>query len=87
MKIFENIVNHKVNNITGEELLKYAEPFKLSISRAQADKIAKYLRGQKVNIFDDRERAKLIKEIAKVAGPETAKEVNKLFLLFTKDKK
>lgn len=87
MKIFENIVNHKVNNITGEELLKYAEPFKLEITKSQANKIAQYLRSTKVNIFDDKERVILIKEIAKIAGPETAKEVNKLFVLFTKDKK
>ncbi|SEM29210.1 Protein of unknown function [Mesobacillus persicus] len=87
MKIFENIVNHKVNNITGEELLKYAEPFKLEITKSQANKIAQYLRSTKVNIFDDKERVVLVKEIAKIAGPETAKEVNKLFVLFTKDKK
>ena len=87
MKIFENIVNHKVNNITGDELLKYAEPFKLQITKSQANKIAQYLRSTKVNIFDDKERVILIKEIAKIAGPETAKEVNKLFVLFTKDKK
>lgn len=87
MKIFENIVNHKVNNITGDELLKYAEPFKLEITKSQANKIAQYLRSTKVNIFDDKERVILIKEIAKIAGPETAKEVNKLFVLFTKDKK
>lgn len=86
MKIFENIVNHKINNITGEELMKYAEPFKLDINKAQAEKIAQYLRSKKVNIFNDQERVILIKEIAKVAGPETAKEVNKLFVLFTKDK-
>jgi len=86
MKIFENIVNHKINNITGDELLKYAEPFKLDINKKQADKIAQYLRSKKVNIFNDKERVNLIKEIAKVTGPETAKEVNKLFVLFIKDK-
>jgi hypothetical protein len=86
VKIFENIVNHKVSNITGEELLKYAEPFKIEISKEEANKIAEYLRSKKVNIFNDRERVVLIKEIAKIAGPGTAKEVNKLFTLLTKDK-
>ncbi|MBM4762313.1 DUF2624 domain-containing protein [Bacillus sp. B15-48] len=86
MKIFENIVNHKVSTITGEDLLKYAEPFKIEITKEHANKIAKYLRSKKVNIFDDQERVVLIKEIAKIAGPETAKEVNKLFNLLTKDK-
>ncbi|WP_174734102.1 DUF2624 domain-containing protein [Mesobacillus harenae] len=84
MKIFENIINHKVSTITADELLKYADQFKISINRKQAGKIAEYLRGKKVNIFKDAERAALIKEIARAAGPETAKEVNKLFIQFTK---
>jgi hypothetical protein len=82
--IFENIINHKVNTITTDELLKYANQFSISVSRADAKKIAEYLRGRQVNIFDQKQRIILIKEIAKVTGPETAKEVNKLFTQFTK---
>jgi hypothetical protein len=84
MKIFENVINHKMNTITGDELFKYAEQFNIKVNRQQAYKVAQYLRGKKVNIFDDRERSALIKEIAKIAGPETAREVNKLFVKFTK---
>ncbi len=84
MGIFENIINHKISNITAAELLKYANQFNISITREQAKKIADYLRGKQINIFNPSERAVLIKEIAKVAGPETAKEVNKLFIQFTK---
>ncbi|MGZ4159394.1 MAG: DUF2624 domain-containing protein [Neobacillus sp.] len=84
MKIFENIINHKINTITADELLKYAQQFNISLNRLQANKIAGYLRGKNVNIFDDSQRAALVKEIAKSAGPETAREVNKLFMQFTK---
>ena len=84
MKIFENIINHKVSTITSDELLKYADQFNIAISKQHADKIAAYLRGKQVNIFDDNERTKLIKAIAKIAGPDTAREVNRLFLQFTK---
>ncbi|MFD2446084.1 DUF2624 domain-containing protein [Bacillus sp. CGMCC 1.16607] len=84
MKIFENIINHKINTITTEELLKYAQQFQVKISREHAKKIADYLRNEKVNIFDDKARSTLIKEIARIAGPETAKEVNRLFIQFTK---
>ena len=80
MRIFANIINHKINSITPEELLRYANIFKISITESQASHIANYLRGKQVNIFDDRERAVLIKEIARTAGVETAKEVNRLFL-------
>ncbi|WHY76149.1 DUF2624 domain-containing protein [Neobacillus sp. WH10] len=84
MKIFENIINHKINTITAEELIKYANQFDIAVNRQQARKIAEYLRGKNVNIFDDKERAQLVKQIAKAAGPETAREVNKLFMQFTK---
>ena len=84
VKIFENIINHKINTITADELLNYANQFNIDVNRQQAKRIAEYLRGKKVNIFDVAERAKLVKEIAKVAGPATAREVNKLFIQFTK---
>ncbi|HAQ07291.1 MAG TPA: DUF2624 domain-containing protein [Bacillus bacterium] len=84
LAIFENIINHKIRNITADELLKYASQFQISISKPQAQKIAAYLRGKQVNIFIDSERTALIKEIARITGPETAREVNKLFVEFTK---
>lgn len=83
MKIFENIINHKVNTITGTELSKYAKQFNISVTEQQSEQIAQYLKGKKVNIFNDIERTELIKEIAKVAGPKTAREVNKIFIQFT----
>jgi hypothetical protein len=84
LAIFENIINHKISNITADELLKYASQFQISITKGQAQKIAGYLRGKKVNIFIDSERTALIKEIARITSPETAREVNKLFVNFTK---
>ncbi|HLO12726.1 MAG TPA: DUF2624 domain-containing protein [Pseudoneobacillus sp.] len=84
MKIFENIINHKINTITAEELVKYANQFNIKVNQQQARKIAEYLRGKNINIFDDTQRSKLVKEIAKAAGPETAREVNKLLMQFSK---
>ncbi|ETI67014.1 DUF2624 domain-containing protein [Neobacillus vireti] len=84
MKIFENIINHKINTITADELLKYAQQFNVAINRQQARRIAEYLRGKSINIFDDGQRTQLVKQIAKLAGPETAREINKLFMQFTK---
>ncbi|ASV68980.1 DUF2624 domain-containing protein [Cytobacillus sp. FSL W7-1323] len=83
MKIFENIINHKVNHITADELLKYGKQFNISVSRSEAEQIAQYLRGKKVNIFNENERKKLVKEIANIAGVDTAKSVNQIFLMFT----
>jgi uncharacterized HAD superfamily protein len=84
MKIYESIINHKMNTITTEELLKYANQYQISLSKQHAAQIAEILRGKKINIFHDQERAHLMKEIAKIAGINTAKEVNRLFVSFTK---
>ncbi|MGE6259031.1 DUF2624 domain-containing protein [Heyndrickxia sporothermodurans] len=84
MKLLQNVINYKINIITGDELLKYAKQFKVRLAKNDADKIASHLRGKHVNIFDDKQRTQLIKEIAKIAGPETAKEINRIFVQFTK---
>ncbi|MCQ6273659.1 DUF2624 domain-containing protein [Bacillus sp. V3B] len=84
MSLFENIINHKISTITSDELLKYANQFQISITQSEASQIAAYLRSTRVNIFSDDERAKLVKEIAKIAGVNKAKEINRLFVQFTK---
>lgn len=84
MNLLKNMVNYKVNMITGNELLKYAGQFNIQLSKAEAEKIAAYLRGKNFDIFDERVRAKLIREVARIAGPKTAKEINKLMIQFTK---
>ncbi|WP_374706881.1 DUF2624 domain-containing protein [Bacillus sp. J14TS2] len=83
LKLIKNMVNLKVNMITAEELLKYAKQFNFEVSRDEAEKVAAYLRGKNLDIFDDRTRSQIIREIAKIAGPKTAKELNKLFIQFT----
>jgi len=70
--------------ITGEELFKYARQFKVKISREDAEKIADYLRGKQLDIFEDQARSKALKDIAKITSPETAREINRVFVLFTK---
>lgn len=84
MSIFQNIINHKLNSITTDELLTYAGQYQISISRKEATQIANYLKGKKVNIFNDRERSQLIKELAKITNIQTAKEANRLLSSFTK---
>jgi len=82
MKIFENIINHKINNITSTELLKYSKQFKIKITNEETVKLANHLNGRKVNIFNPNKRAQLIREVAKLTSPATAKELNDLFNLF-----
>jgi len=84
LKIFQKIINHKINSITGRELLKYGKQFQISITNEQAEQIAAHLRGKNVNIFNDGERKNLINELANIVGNEKANEINRLFVSFTK---
>ncbi|MGE8206226.1 DUF2624 domain-containing protein [Heyndrickxia sp. NPDC080065] len=84
MKLLQNVINYKINIITGDELLKYAKQFNVRLSKSDADKIAAHLRGKNFNVFDDQQRTKIIKDVAKIAGPETAKKINQIFIQFSK---
>lgn len=84
MSIFQNIINHKLNTMTADELLQYANQYQISLSRKEATQIADYVKGKKVNIFNDGERSQLIRELAKITNIHTAKEVNRLLSSFTK---
>ncbi|MEJ9210025.1 DUF2624 domain-containing protein [Bacillus smithii] len=82
MKFIQTMINHKISTMTGTELYKWGKQFKISITKEQAEAIAAHLRGKKIDLFDDKQRTQLIKEIAKIIGPKKAKEINELFILF-----
>ncbi|MDT9025490.1 MULTISPECIES: DUF2624 domain-containing protein [Rossellomorea] len=80
MKLLQNVINHKINNITNEELLKYANQYNISLTSQQATSIVASVKGKNINIFDDKKRSKLVKDLARIIGPSKAKEINQLFL-------
>ncbi|MFI8575264.1 MULTISPECIES: DUF2624 domain-containing protein [Rossellomorea] len=80
MKLLQNVINHKINNITNDELLKYANQYNISLTSQQATSIVASVKGKNINIFDDKKRSKLVKDLARIIGPAKAKEINQLFL-------
>jgi Mn-dependent DtxR family transcriptional regulator len=79
MKIVQQIVNKKVNNITPKELLKYSKQYNIPLTDQQAQTLVSVIRQQPVNIYNFEERRNLIKQIAQVTDRETARRVNELF--------
>ncbi|WP_129704801.1 DUF2624 domain-containing protein [Priestia megaterium] len=79
MKIVQQIVNKKVNNITPKELLKYSKQYNIPITDQQAQTLVSVIRQHPVNIYNLEERRNLIKQIAQVTDRETARRVNELF--------
>ena len=88
MSIFQNIINHKLNTMTADELLQYADQYQISLSRKEASQIANYLKGKKVNIFNDGERTQLIRELAKITGhPKQQKKSTDYYHLLQNNRK
>ncbi|APH04361.1 DUF2624 domain-containing protein [Bacillus weihaiensis] len=83
MKLFQKIVNQKLNNISAEELMQYANQFKVSIDKNQAMKVVKEMNGKNINIFNVNERKELLSKISAITSPQTAQQVNKIFQKFT----
>ncbi|MFK2824384.1 DUF2624 family protein [Bacillus sp. B190/17] len=82
MKFLQHFINQKVQMITGDELLKYAEGFDIPLKREEAERIASRLRRKKVDLFNEYERESLLREIAIITNEQTAKKLSKLLTMF-----
>jgi hypothetical protein len=78
MNIIQHLVNKKLNNMTGPDLLKLSKEYNISITVEQAQQVSVLIKGQNINIYNDAERLALIQKIAKVTSPVTAQQVNNL---------
>ncbi|MDQ0244471.1 Mn-dependent DtxR family transcriptional regulator [Bacillus fengqiuensis] len=78
MKIFQQIVNHKINHLTVKELLKYSKEYKISLTDEQAQQLISLIKEKPVNIYDTNERHELIKKVARITNAQTAKKVQQL---------
>ncbi|UOY94030.1 DUF2624 domain-containing protein [Ectobacillus sp. JY-23] len=78
MNIIQHLVNKKLNNMTGPDLLKLSKEYNISITVEQAQQVSVLIKGQNINIYNDAERLALVQKIAKVTSPATAQQVNTL---------
>ena len=79
MKLFEMMVNHKMNQIRPDELLSLARQHHVTLTPKQAEDISALLAGKNINIFDIRQRQNVLGQIAQVAGAGTARDIENLF--------
>ena len=79
MKLFEMMVNHKINQIRPDELLSLAKQHQITLTQNQAQSITGLLAGRNINIFDIRQRQNVLGQITQVAGANTARAIETLF--------
>ncbi|CUB26097.1 hypothetical protein BN2127_JRS7_00328 [Bacillus subtilis] len=83
MILFQRIILQRLNQATADDLLKYSKQYGISLTRPQAIEVANLLYGKNVNIFNERERTRLLKQVEAITSKETAQTVDELFKQFT----
>ncbi|MBD3860614.1 DUF2624 domain-containing protein [Bacillus sp. 28A-2] len=83
MILIQKIVLQRLNQITANDLLRYAKQYGVSLTSTQAAEVAKLMNGKNVNIFNDAERNRLLKQVEAITSKQTAQTVNDLFNQFT----
>ncbi|WP_199880623.1 DUF2624 family protein [Bacillus massiliglaciei] len=83
MKLFEMMVNHKINHIQPDELLALARQHQVALTQDQAVKITKLLNGKNINIFHAGQRQQVINQIAAITGVDTARQIEMIFRKLT----
>ncbi|MCY7617355.1 MULTISPECIES: DUF2624 domain-containing protein [Bacillus] len=83
MILIQKIVLQRLNQITANDLLRYAKQYGVSLTSNQAVEVAKLMNGKNVNIFNDAERNRLLKQVEAITSKQTAQTVNDLFNQFT----
>lgn len=81
--LIQKIVLQRLNQITANDLLRYAKQYGVSLTSSQAAEVAKLMNGKNVNIFNDAERSRLLKQVEAITSKQTAQTVNDLFNQFT----
>nr|WGD88434.1 DUF2624 domain-containing protein [Bacillus subtilis]WGD91693.1 DUF2624 domain-containing protein [Bacillus subtilis] len=83
MILFQRIILQRLNQATADDLLKYSKQYGISLTRSQAVEVANLLYGKNVNIFNESERMRSLKQVETITSKETAQTVNELFKQFT----
>lgn len=81
--LIQKIVLQRLNQITANDLLRYAKQYGVSLTSNQAAEVAKLMNGKNINIFNDAERDRLLKQVEAITSKQTAQTVNDLFNQFT----
>lgn len=81
--LIQKIVLQRLNQITANDLLRYAKQYGVSLTSNQAAEVAKLMNGKNINIFNVSERNRLLKQVEAITSKQTAQTVNDLFNQFT----
>lgn len=77
--LFQKIVLQRLNQVTADEVLKYAKQYGIHVTRKQALEVEKLVKGKTSIFFNEEERNKLLKQVEAVTSKEAVQLLNQLF--------
>lgn len=75
----QQMINHKLNNLSGEELIALASQYNIQLTESQAAQIIRILRQEKIDVADVQQRERIIKKIEAVTNPQVAQTIKVMF--------
>jgi hypothetical protein len=75
----QQMINHKLNNLSGEELIALASQYNIQLTETQAAQIIRILRQEKIDVSDVEQRERIIKKIEAVTNPQVAQTIKVMF--------
>ncbi|WP_010097015.1 DUF2624 domain-containing protein [Ornithinibacillus scapharcae] len=80
MSLFiKQIILNKMRQITPEDVYSNANQYGFTITKNQAVEISNYVRKNRVNPFNKRDREKMLYDLSQITDQETAMKANQLF--------
>ncbi len=79
MYFIQKQVINKIENLKVNDLLYYADQYKIKLNKSQAQQIIAYLQSQNIETIDKETIENMWKELATITNKETAKQCQKIF--------
>ncbi len=75
----QQMINHKLNTLSAEELIALASQYNIQLTNTQASQIVRILREEKIDVANVQQRERIIKKIEAVTNPQVAQTIQTMF--------
>lgn len=80
----KDLIARKLKQLSTDEIIHYGNQYGFQITTKQANSINAYLKKNKIDPFQAKEREKMLLQLASITDKETAQKANKLFVELVK---
>lgn len=75
----QQMINHKLNTLSAEELIALASQYNIQLTDSQAAKVVRILREEKIDVANAKQRERILKKIEAVTNPQVAQTIQVMF--------